>query len=127
MTRSGMIQLPIIHHPIASYKTANGNVFVLMSGRYNCRWLGDTLDYSVMEVHHNGTHVATLFDGSAYGWGRIHGSLSPIRGCGFGLGNNFHDHNTHDTGPTSDLGFALALVAFRAEYIMLKRAGKQAA
>jgi hypothetical protein len=112
--------LPIIPHPIASHRTEDGNVYTLMSGQYFCRWWGDSLDYTAMEVRRDGKIVARLFDGSTYGWGKIHGNLSPIRRLGHGF--DMFDHNIHDTGPRDDIGEALKLVSFRAEYIEKKRA-----
>ncbi len=115
-----ILSLPIIFDTIDTITLPSGRSFELKQGRYDAgRWVGDPLASTTMEVFCSGKRVALLFDGYVYGWGNIHGSLSPCRGCGVGLQD--HDQNQHDTSPMPDLRKAFELVCFRADYILTAR------
>lgn len=121
-------QLPLIVDAIATH-TVNEREFVLARGRVGSgRYVGDPFVNVAWGVYHNGKLMGRIYDGYAYGWGQYHASLSGVRGCGFGLGDDHHDHNQHDLPPLpgNDFMRMFHLVAFRADYIMTKRAKIQA-
>ncbi|CAK9251223.1 unnamed protein product [Sphagnum jensenii] len=109
--------LPVIDQPFVKFKAESGRIFTLNNGRHEKDYNGNSelFSHNIFEVFHDGKLVGRLFDGYAYGWGKIHGSLKVQPPYG---SYDLLDSNFHDTPPMPCLIKAFEFMANRVDYIL---------